>query len=121
MKAQIRLKNIVVEVEGESQKALFSALAQTHEVFGETCCGLCKSENIRPVVRRVASGKKTFDYYEWHCCNPKCRAKLSFGQNNEGDTLFPKRRLLENGQPDMTDGKYGDHNGWTKFKGEAKE
>lgn len=122
MKAQIRLKNITVEVEAETQKELFGAAASAAEVFGESECGLCKSADIRPVVRHVAGAKnKQFDYYEMQCMNTKCRAKLAFGCNLEGGSLFPKRKLKENGEPDMAEGKFGPHNGWTKYRGEPKD
>lgn len=122
MKAQIRLKNVVVEVEGSTQKDLFTALAGASEVFGEEACGLCKGDKIRPVVRNVTSKKKDYTYYEFHCLNPKCRARLSIGVNlGDAGTLFPQRKLNKDGKPDRDEGTYGDHNGWTKYKGEPKE
>ena len=118
MKATIKLNNILVEVEAEKQNELFSQLAQVSEIFGESKCGLCGGTAIKPTVRHVTSGKKTYDYYEWVCLNQACRAKLSLGQNLEGDTLFPKRKLDPKGKPDSENGKYGKHNGWSKYRGE---
>lgn len=117
MKATMQFANIQVEVEGPDQKTLFGALASVSEVFSETCCGLCKSTDIRPAVRNVPDGKKVHQYYEMVC--NKCRAKLAFGQSTDTTTLFPKRRL-KNGQPDMENGDYGDHKGWHKYVPDKK-
>lgn len=118
MKATIKLAggSRLIEVEGVSQKDLFEEMAKAHEVFGEATCGLCGSTNIRPVVRVVDK----FRFYEYSCQEPGCWAKLSFGQAQEGDGLFPKRKLLPNGKPDK-DGEFGPHKGWTKYRGEGHE
>jgi hypothetical protein len=122
MKAQVKVNSkVVVEVEGETQKALFQEMSRACEVFGETKCALCNSEDIRPAVRFVTKGKKTYDYHEMVCQNSKCRAKLTYGQNMEGGTLFPIRKLTKEGKPDRDEGQYGNHNGWTKYRGEPKE
>lgn len=119
MKATIRLKVGNIEVEAETQKELFQLISSAHEVFNEKRCGLCGSEEITPVYRTVSQGKKTFEYPEYHCQNPQCRARLSLGCAMEGGTLFPHRKLDEQGKPDRENGKWGKHNGWTKFKGAA--
>jgi hypothetical protein len=119
MKALVRTKNATVEVEGETQKALFQEVALAHEVFGEPNCGLCGCDDIVPVVRRVVQGKKVFEYPEYHCQNPKCLARLSLSYNAEGGTMFVNRALLENGQPatgdDRASGKRGKHRGWSTY------
>lgn len=124
MKATIRLPRMTVEVEGQEQKDLFQAAAQAYEVFGEKECGLCGSEDIVPVVRKVLWKKKECDYHEWHCQKPGCRARLSLSPNMEGGTLFANRRLLPDGKPatgeDREKGEFGPHNGWTRYRGPAK-
>lgn len=121
MKATMKLGRMDIEVEGGNQKDLFLEMSKAAEVFGEKECGLCKSPDIRPIVRRVHDDKqrKDFDYYE-NVCN-KCGAKLSYGQSNDKVSLFPKRKLTEDGKPDLVNGKYGKHNGWTKFRGDISE
>jgi hypothetical protein len=119
MKAHVRCKWATVEVEGENPKNLFSAISRAYEVFSEPCCGLCGKDDIRPVVRVVTSGKKTFEYFEYQCNS--CFAKLSLGQSNEGGGLFPKRKLDKEGKPDLQNGEYGPHRGWTKYRGPAHE
>ena len=125
MKATVRLNNYLIEVEGETQKELFAEMARASEVFGESKCGLCGSQNIRPVVRCVTQGKKVYEYHEYHCQEQNCRARLALSQNMEGGTLYPVRKLLENGKPatgdDVVNGKYSKSNGWTKYRGEPKE
>lgn len=120
MKAQIKVGNLVVEAEGSTQEDLFMEVASVHEVFGETHCGLCNSNNVRPNVRvaTVQKGKKleTYTYCEMQCCS--CGASLSYGKRND-DTgrLFPKRKLDDKGKPDLENGDYGKHRGWTKYRG----
>ncbi len=112
---------MIVEVEGETQKDLFQAAASASEVFGEEKCGMCGSDKIVPAYRTVSQGKKVFEYPEWHCTNPQCRARLSLGCNMEGGTLFPHRKLDEKGKPDRENGKWDNkHRGWTKYKGEPQ-
>lgn len=125
MKAIVRTKNVTLEVEGELQKDLFEQCSQAREVFGEEACGLCGSEDIAPVVRKLTHKKKELKYYEYHC--RRCGARLSLSLNMEGGTLFVNRELLANGQPatgeNRGQGKRGPHRGWTQFKGavESKE
>ena len=42
-----------VELEGDSQRDIFQEIARFQEVFEETVCGKCGSDNIRFVVRNV--------------------------------------------------------------------
>ena len=115
MKATINLAGGTrsIEVEGDSQKDLFEEMAQAYEVFNESTCGLCDSTNIRP-VHRVAD---KYHFYEYQCQD--CFGKLTFGQNSDNvGKLFPVRKLLENGKPSWKDGEYGDHRGWTKYRGD---
>ena len=101
-----------VNVTGGNQKELFYALARTQEVFGNDKCGACNSPHVRFVVREVSDGKKEHKYYEIHCTNFKCRAKLAFGQHATGDTLFPKRK---------DDDGWLENNGWTIWEGHKKD
>ena len=146
MKIQVKVSpTIVVDVEAEKQKDLFKKAASAHEVFGETKCGLCGSTNIKPVWRTVTviNGKKpeTFEFPEYHCFHVfeetgrRCGARLSMGTiNDDTGTLFPQRRLIpdEKGRKDLgrvpnkedkknnNNGEYGEHNGWTRFKGRVE-
>lgn len=121
MKGIVRTKHAVIEIDAETPKELFQGLAATVEVFNEKACGLCKSEDIVPVWRTVTQGKKVFEYPEYHCQNPRCRARLAIGCNMEGGGLFPQRKLDAKGKPDRENGKHGSHNGWTTYKGDKDE
>ena len=92
---------ISVEVEGEDHKSLFENLATFQEVFDESKCGKCNSENLRFVTRKVDGNI----YYELRCVD--CGAKLAFGVHRDGNTLFPKRR--------DADGNWRGNNGWVKW------
>lgn len=127
MKIQVKVSPaVIVELEAAKQKDLFKLMASAHEVFGEKCCGLCKSTDIVPRWRTATrvEGKKveTFEFPEYHCQNPKCRARLALGTiNDDTGTLFPQRRLLPNGKvPGKKDNKdqasYGPHNGWSTYR-----
>lgn len=119
MKMTVVLKCGTVEVSSDNQMELFQEAASAHEVFGEQKCGLCGNEDIRPSVRNVAGEGKgeVFTYHEYVCQDPKCRAKLSLGQSRDKIHLFPIRQLTADGRASRKDGKYGPHNGWSKFAG----
>lgn len=88
--------SVSISINGENPLEVFKGLANFQEVFGEKCCGKCQSTDISFRVRRPTKGSKTYDYPELVCQNPKCRAKLSFGQSDEG-ALFPVRFQREGG------------------------
>lgn len=95
MKFQYRTasKNLLIEAEAASPKALFKALAETQEVFdAETQCGRCHSEGIFFRVRKVDE----YEFYELHCRD--CGGVLSFTQLKNNTGLFPKR-FDDNGKP----------------------
>ncbi|MCI0562359.1 MAG: hypothetical protein MN733_28065 [Nitrososphaera sp.] len=95
---------LTVEVEGETQKSIFGELAKFQEVFEHSTCGKCSSTDVRFVVRNVDDN----DFYEIHCQNSKCRARLAFGQHKSKEgTLFPRRKDGE--------GSWLPNGGWVKF------
>lgn len=102
-------EKLKITLDATGQTDLFNQLADVSEIFSHNSCGACKSPDIRYVVREVAKGTKKHKYYELHC--QKCRSKLSFGQHNEGGTLFPHRKDKE--------GNYLANNGWVKFVKDA--
>lgn len=138
MEAQVKVgAATIIKVEAAKQKDLFKAIASAHEVFGEKCCGLCGSANITPVWRvvTVVKGKKTetYEYPEYHCqgrldSGKRCGGRLSMGTiNDDSGTLYPNRKLREDGQPvakedreSGVEGKYGPHNGWYRYQPEHK-
>jgi hypothetical protein len=95
-----------VELEG-SQKEIFGEISDFQEVFENDKCEACGKSNIRFVVRTVEDN----EYYEIHCLEKGCRAKLAFGQHKKSDTLFPKRK---------SESGYLDNQGWTKYVPESK-
>lgn len=92
-----------IEVDAVSVKESIKALSEYAEVFGQTHCGLCQSDQVWP-VHRVAKG---YDFFEMKCA--ACGASLSFGQTREGERLFPKRR--------DQDGHEIGKNGWHQYQG----
>lgn len=133
MKAQVKVTpSTIIECEADKQKDLFKAVASAHEVFGEKKCGLCGSADIAPAWRTVTvvKGKKTetYEYPEYHCKNPACRARLGMGTiNDDTGTLYPNRKLKADGQPltkedkeNGVEGKYGGHQGWHRWKPQAE-
>jgi hypothetical protein len=106
MKAHYKTGNgrIVIEIQGETVKDVFRAIAQAQEVFEAAhTCGSCNSEDIRFQVRTVEDN----DFYELVCL--ECRAQLHFGQHKKGRTLFVKRRDEA--------GNLLAAEGWTQWKG----
>ena len=98
---------IVVELEGETQVEVVEQLAAFQEIFDESVCGKCQSENLRFIARSVDDNM----YYELKCMD--CHAKLAFGKTKTGGRLFPKRKDKEgNWLPDR---------GWVKWNPETKQ
>lgn len=117
MKAILNTKLLTIELEADSQLDMFRSVAATQEVFGETRCGLCQSDELRYRVRVVQGN----EFPELLCLNPDCGAKLSYGQSKDKKSIFPIRKLTKAGVPHRKTGSYGKHNGWTKYHGEQKE
>ncbi len=106
MKATFSSGKLTASFECDTQKDLFNQLASFQEVFGQTTCGKCGSENVRFVVRNVDDN----EYYELRCVD--CGARLAFGVNKKGGGLFPKRK--------DGDGNWLPNNGWTKWNSQTK-
>ena len=51
MKANFKVNKLSVEFEADSVREIWKQLSTFQEVFGETTCGKCGSENLRFVVR----------------------------------------------------------------------
>jgi hypothetical protein len=102
-----------VEFEANSHKVAWRVLASFDEVFEESTCGKCKSENIRHVIRKAKDKKqREYEYFELRCAD--CGAKLPFGILDDGtDNLFPKRRDEE--------GKMRGKRGWVKWNPETEQ
>ena len=103
MKVTYTTKNerLTTEIEGDSPRDIFASIAKFQEVFEETTCGKCGSENLRFVVRNVDDNF----YFEIRCMD--CGARLAFGSHKKGGGLFPKRKDAE--------GNWLPDNGWVKW------
>jgi len=103
MKVNYTTKNgrISVELDGDTQREIFSQLSSFQEVFDETVCAKCGSDDVRFVVRNVDDNL----YYELKC--NECGAKLAFGAMKKGGGLFPKRK--------DKDGNWLPNRGWVKY------
>lgn len=117
MKVQIKVSpKVFIEATGDTHTAIFENAAELQEVFGTyDKCRKCNGTDLRFVVREDSKQNK---YYELHCQNFKCRARLAFGQSKVGHKLYPKRK--ENEKQSMMDGqlKEGDYlpdGGWLKW------
>lgn len=117
MKARFSTQLVTFELEANTQAELFKLLAETQEVFGERCCGMCDKGNLRFVVREVDGNH----YHEYHCLD--CNAKLSLGQSRQNKgSLFPIRKLTAQGKPSRKEGTFDTkHRGWTKYRGEPEK
>lgn len=130
MKAQIKANaKLIIEVEGEDPTDLFEGIATAEEVFTQSQCGVCNNQNIKYVVRKDDDDNK---YYELHCKDGRCRARLPFGVNKKGGGMYPKVRwaqLSEGEQEKRKDEKaeaekhYGflPNGGWYKYKKEENK
>ena len=101
MKATYTSGKISVEIEFETQIELFQKLSNFQEIFEETKCGKCGSDNVKFQVRNVDDNL----YYELRCTD--CGAKLAFGVMKKGGRLSPQRKDKE--------GNWLPDNGWVKW------
>ena len=106
MKVNYNLNRMNVEFEGDTVRDVWKQLAFFQEVFGESACGKCGSENLRFVVRENEGN----EYYELRCID--CGARLAFGANKQGGGLFPRRK--------DADGNWLDDKGWQKWNPKTK-
>jgi hypothetical protein len=115
MKCQYRVNsNLMIELEGATEKDLYEAMAKADEVFGSPwlLCGSCKDAAFKPrPVVRVNKEKQKF--YELHCTNPECKARFCFGQSKDMKTLFPQREFPRS-HPQA--GKLKPNGGWVKWR-----
>ncbi len=116
MKATFKVtENLTVEFDAESPKSIFETMAELSSTFEDTCCGNCQSVDIRYVIRKVEDNK----FYEIHCQNPACRAKLVYGHSKDGKSTYPRRYEIDGKGKAKTDsdGKsvYLKNKGWTKY------
>jgi len=131
MKAQLKVRtNLIIEAEGETEADLFENISSAQEVFEHEKCGHCGGVDLRFVVRQDDEENK---YYELHCRDTRCRARLPFGQAKKPKgKLYPKRKFESLGpaekeqrkaEKEYTDKHFGylANNGWYKYKGEHKD
>lgn len=123
MKVQIKVSpKVFVEATGDTHTAIFEQAAALQEVFAcYDTCGKCGETTLKFVVREDSEKNK---YYELHCQKQGCRARLSFGQNKEGGTLYPRRK--ETKKQSVMGGKleagaYLPDNGWIKWNKDKQE
>lgn len=86
MKVEIKVSpNLTVHAEGKTSADVFKQIAAAQEIFEDHVCGLCGSDNLRYVVRKIEDN----EFYELRCM--ACRAKLAFGHSKKDDKMYPKR------------------------------
>ena len=96
-----RNKRLTAEFEADTQRDIVTDIAKFQEIFEESVCGKCGSENVRWQVRNVDDNL----YFELRCMD--CGARLSFGSHKKGGGLFPRRKDAE--------GNWLPDNGWVKW------
>lgn len=125
MKAIIKVNDqLNIECESETVDELFKQIAKMQSTFEDTKCGACNSTNIRYVVREAEG----FEFFEMHCLEPKCRARLSFGHSKEDKKLYAKRLVIETNGKNKGKAKRGEdgkavwlpNSGWTKYTAQEK-
>ena len=109
---------ISVDITADTAVGTFEQIALFQEVFEQTKCGKCGSEDLRFNIRTSGEGDK---YYELICNN--CGAKLAFGCNKEGGGMYPQRKFgKKHAQFVAGEANYKPDNGWTKWdKAQNKE
>lgn len=130
MKIQLKITDkLSVEVEAEKHTEIFESLSGAQEIFSHPACGICQNQDVKFMVRVDTDENK---YYELHCGNLQCRARLVFGSHKKGGGLYPKRkydslspseqekRVSQKAHADKHFG-YLPHNGWYIYKKEENK
>jgi len=92
-----------IEVSAEDVRSAVRSMAELQEFFGQTECGKCQAKQL---IADHRQDKEGHDYYSLSCA--KCGARLDFGQNKTGGTLFAKRKDKE--------GNWLPDSGWVVWK-----
>lgn len=116
MRVRVRVGNSVIEAEGENHADLWEQLATLQEAFSTEPCGKCGTEDVRYVARENADGDK---FYELHCTNRNCRAKLRMSQRKKGGNLYPRRKAGANDSSGLDEGAWLPDNGWMRWDRET--
>lgn len=100
---------MTIEVTGDNNREVFEELVSMLEVFSNTTCGACRSNDTKPVIRTVKdSAGKPATYHEMRC--NACKAVLALSvHNTKEQTLYPKRK--------GKDGQWLPGDGWVKYEG----
>lgn len=131
MKAKLKVDaNLIIEVEGEEYAEVFKGISFAQEIFEHNKCGKCGCQKLRYKVRK---DDEENEYYEIHCTNFDCRARLPFGQMKKPKgQLYPKVRWdsLSAGEQEKrkeeesyahSHAGFLPHNGWYVYKPNKKE
>ena len=118
MKININFDGGSVEATGSTHTELWEELAALEEAFTETTCGKCGGSHIRHIVRENDDGDK---FYEVHCQNMKCRAKLRMSQRKKGGNLYPRRKAVANDSSGLEEGAWLPNGGWMRWDKEKNK
>jgi ribosomal protein L40E len=101
---------ISVELTGSTSVSVFEQISLFQEVFEQTKCGKCGSEDLKFNIRTTNGDK----YYELIC--NECGARLAFGCNKEGGGMYPQRKFTKS-HAQFVEGEanYKPDNGWCKW------
>lgn len=116
--------NLSFEVTADTEPELFKQIARVQEVMAVKCCGKCKSDDIKFVVRAASKKSK---WMEVVCQDFNCRAKLVYSSTEDGSMVYPKIRWdnLSDAQKDQRQDEksyseshngYLPNGGWFIFK-----
>ena len=101
MRVTYKTDRMDITVDGADVKACFDELAKAMEVFGETVCGACQSNDVA-FVHRENDG---YTFREAQC--RECGHALAFGLKKSDLSMFPRRKDKA--------GNWLDNEGWGKF------
>lgn len=102
MKVTYRLPKVEVEVDGDCTRDCFDKIATAVEIFSNSKCGACDSDNVVPVVRENGGNH----FREMKCID--CGCSLGFGQRRQDGEMYPRRKDRE--------GAWLENRGWTKWQ-----
>lgn len=108
---------VTLHAEGDLVQDIIKQISACEDVFEDTVCGACGSDDIRFVHRVVDEN----EFFERKCM--KCFAKITFGTSKKDKKLYPRRYEIDAKGKAVRDkdgrAKHIGKNGWVKYNKET--
>jgi len=112
MQVQLHCGRTTVVGEGQSHVDVFRQLVDLQDLFGNSRCGKCGSDNTYYRIRKTEKDRKKFEYFEMSCRD--CYAKLPYHMHDDDKkgSMYIQKRVPDEKKEPNTEYYEG---GWEKY------